>query len=79
MEKKTYYVVVGYCGHLLRTPGNKKYGYGDRVVPVKCTEDELETVATAIGKGYLADSCVVYENEDYSRYQKPYAVFWDCM
>lgn len=79
MEKKIYWVCVGYCGPRIKTEGNEKYGYSDRVVPVYCTEDELEGIATAVGKGYLADSCVVYDNERCNRYERPMWVLWDCM
>lgn len=81
MEKRFYYVSIGYCGRFLRTPGNQKYGYGDKVIPVRCTEDEIETVATAVGKGYLADSCTVSltEEEAWDNYSQPYMVLWDCM
>ena len=81
MEKRTYYISIGYCGRLLQTAGNQKYGYGTRVIPVVCTKDELDVVAKAVGEGYLADSCTVSltEEEANDRYSKPYAVYWDCM
>lgn len=79
MEKKFYWVSLGYCGPRVKTEGNEKYGYEDRKVPVYCTEDELEGIARAIGKGYLADSCVVYDNERCSRHESPMWVLWDCM
>lgn len=79
MEKKTFYLSIGYCGPLCSTKGNRKYGQQTFTVPVYCTEDELEAVAYAVGKGYLADSCVVYDYEDFTRYDKPYWVAWDCM
>lgn len=86
MEKKMFYVSIGYCGSLVRTEGNRKYGNGTRgrantVVPVYCTEEELKTVATAVGKGLLADSCTVSlsEADAWDSYVEPYAVLWDCM
>lgn len=86
MEKKTYYVSIGYCGASLRTPGNMKYGPGaygraDKVVPVFCTEDELKAVAAAVGEGLLADSCTISltEEEAWDGYSQPYKVLWDCM
>lgn len=81
MEKKFYYISIGYCGRALRTNGNQKYGYGDKVVPVYCAENELVSVATAVGQGFLADSCTVFETEEdaHNRYALPYRVLWDCM
>ena len=81
MEKKFYYISIGYCGRALRTSGNQKYGYSDKVVPVYCTEDELEIVAAAVAKGFLADSCTVFETEEdaHDRYAQPYMMLWDCM
>lgn len=82
MEKKTYYVSIGYCGALARTPGNRKYGPGIKnVVPITCTEDELVQVATAVGKGLLADSCTIAltESDAWDAYVEPYKVLWDCM
>lgn len=79
MEKKMFYVVVGYCGRLLKTEGNQKYGYDDIEVPVFCTEEELDVVAPAIGKGYLADSLIVNERPHQSRYEMYYKMYWDCM
>ena len=79
MEKKTYYVSIGYCDALVRTPGIK--GRANDVVPIACTEDELEAMATAVGKGLLADSCTVSltESDAWDAYVKPYKVLWDCM
>lgn len=79
MEKKTYYIHIGYCGPLCKTPGNRKYGHKEFIVPVVCTEEELETVAYAIGRGYLADSVVVHDHENATNYERPYWVAWDCM
>ncbi len=79
MEKKTFYVLLGYCGPLVSTPGNRKYGYEDKIVPVESTDEEIESVARSVGKGRLADSCVVYDNPQCSRYEKPFLVCWDCM
>ena len=80
MEEKMYYVQVGYCGPRCHTPGNRKYGCNAEFeVPVKCTEKDLDVVATAIGRGYLGDSVVVYDHEHASRYEKPLSVMWDCM
>lgn len=86
MEKKTYYVSICYCGALVTTPGNMKYGPGikgraNNVVPITCTEDELETMATAVGKGLLADSCTIAltESDAWNLYVRPYMVLWDCM
>ena len=79
MEKKVFCVVVGYCGPLCSTPGNRKFGHEDRPVVVECTDEELEKKATSIGKKYLADSLVVYEGDWYNRYEQPYRIFWDCM
>ena len=86
MEKKTYYVSIGYCGALVSTPGNRKYGCGihgraNNVVPITCTEDELEAMATAVGKGLLADSCTIAltEEDAWDGYVQPYMVLWDCM
>lgn len=80
MEEKVYCVVVGYCGPLCPTPGNRKYGYDDYTVVVECgTDEELETTAKSIGKARLADSLVVYEGDWYDRYEQPYLVLWDCM
>ena len=75
MEKKTYYVSIGYCGASLRTPGNMKYGPGaygraDKVVPVFCTEDELKAVAAA--------TISLTEEEAWDGYSQPYKVLWDC-
>ena len=85
-EKKFFYVSIGYCGPLCKTEGNQKYGYGrhgraDKVVPIYCSERELDTVARAVGKGLLADSCTVSLTEDdaWDAYVAPYAVLWDCM
>ena len=79
-KKRFFTVVVGYCGANCKTAGNRKYGCSDYSVVVFCTEKQLETVATAIGEGRLADSLVVFEgNEGYSRYEQPYRIFWDCM
>lgn len=85
-EKKTYYVSIGYCGSLVHTAGNRKYGYGikgraNNVVPIECTEDELVAMATAVGKGLLADSCTISltEREAWDAYCPPYKVLWDCM
>ena len=86
MEKKSYYVSIGYCGAMLRTPGNRKYGPGikgraNNVVPITCTEDELDEIATAVGKGLLADSCTIAltESDAWDAYVEPYKVLWDCM
>lgn len=81
MEKRIYYITIGYCGRLLNTAGNRKYGYSDRVIPVYCTEEELGSVAYAVGKGFLADSCIasLTEEDAHNRYAQPYRVFWDCM
>lgn len=86
MEKRFYYISIGYCGRLLCTPGNQKYGYAirgraNKVIPVYCTKEELETVATAVGKGLLADSCTVSltEEEAWDGFAEPYKVLWDCM
>lgn len=81
MEKRFYYISIGYCGRAIRTDGNQKYGYKDKVVPVYCTEDEVKSMAEAIGKGFLADSCTVFKIEEdaHNRYAKPYMVLWDCM
>jgi hypothetical protein len=86
MEKKTYYVSIGYCGALVRTPGNRKYGPGikgraNNVVPITCTEDDLVEIATAVGRGLLADSCTIAltESDAWDAYVVPYKVLWDCM
>ena len=86
MEKRFYYVSIGYCGSALRTAGNQKYGYGirgraNKVVPIYCSEEELDAVAMAVGQGYLADSCSVAltEEEAWNCFCKHYAVYWDCM
>lgn len=81
MAKKFFYISVGYCGRALRTEGNQKYGYGDKVVPVYCEESEVKEIARAVGKGFLADSCTVFETEEdaHNRYAQPYMVLWDCM
>lgn len=74
MEKKTYYVSIGYCGAPVRTPVNS-------VVPITCTEDELDEIATAVGKGLLADSCTIAltESDAWDAYVEPYKVLWDSM
>lgn len=55
------------------------YEEGATIVPIICSEENLEVVATAIGKGYNADSCVVYDNPNCKLYEPPYKVYWDCM
>lgn len=81
MEKRFYYISIGFCGPRLRTRGNQKYGYADKVIPVFCTEEELDIVAKSVGEGFFADSCTVFltEEEAHDLYAKPYKVFWDCM
>ena len=71
--KKTFYVSMGYIGGY--------YGRANRVVPVYCTEEELETVASAVGRGYNADACSVSltEKDAWSTFSEPYLVLWDCM
>ena len=71
--KKTFYVSMGYVG------GYR--GRAGRVVPVRCTEEELETVATAVGRGHNADACSVSltEEDAWNTFAKPYLVLWDCM
>ena len=82
MEKKEFYVTVGYCGHLCSTPGNRAYGCGTvNVIPVICTEDEIEDQARSIGRRLLADSCSISLDEEdaWDTYVKPWKVLWDCM
>ena len=79
MEKKMYYVSCGYCGRNLKTQGNQKYGYNDINIPVFCTEEELDVIAPAIGRGYLADSLVVYDNPECNKYSPYFKMYWDCM
>lgn len=79
---KTYYVSIGYCGANIRTEGNQKYGYNAHmVIPIKCTEDELDVVADALCRGYLADVCTVSltEKDAWNDYARPYRVYRDCM
>jgi hypothetical protein len=69
MEKKTFYVEVGWIGNA-KAP---------KQIPVKCTDEELDIVAPAIGKGYDADSCVVFLTGGDNRHNPVYARYWDCM
>lgn len=62
MEKK-FYVKV--------TMGNSA-----QVIPIVCQESQIDAVAIAIGKGYKAESCAVYEN---SWDSIPIKVLWDTM
>ena len=68
MEKKTYYIEVAWMG-------SRDY----EQVPVCCEEKDLDLIATAVGKGYKADSCVVFLTGGDNTYSKPYMVLWDCM
>lgn len=62
---KKYWVNIYYCLSK-QTPGNKKYGMdAEFTVPIQCAENRVTEIATAIGKGYLADNVVVYDVEDF--------------
>ena len=68
MKKKTYYVEISWMG-------SRNY----KQIPIYCTEGEVETIATAIGKGANADSCCVFLNGGDNTYVRPYMCIWDCM
>ena len=67
--KKTYYVEIGCMGN--------RSSY--KQIPVYCAENEIDTVAIAIGKGAKADSCCVYLNGGDNSHAEPYIRLWDCM
>lgn len=79
-EEKNFWVSVSYCGALLRTPGNQKYGvHTEHIIPVVCKEEDLATITRAIGKGFLGDCYVAYDNPICDRHTGPYLVVKDCM
>lgn len=68
MDKKTYYVEIAWVG-------SRNY----KQIPINCTEDEINVVATAIGKGADADSCCVFLTNGDNSHVQPYIRLWDCM
>lgn len=70
MERRRFYISWGFIG-------DSKYT--NRQICVLCSEEELDVIATAIGKGNDADSLVVYDKPNQTNWDKPYKVYWDCM
>ena len=80
MEEKSFWVNVSYCGALLKTPGNSKYGVNaEFTIPIICKPKDVQTIASAIGKGYLGDCIVVYDTPNFDKKTKEYLVVKDCM
>lgn len=70
--KKKFYIAWGFAGDSDSICTNRQ-------ICVLCSEEELDVIATAIGKGYDADSLIVYDKPNQTPCNKPYKVYWDCM
>lgn len=48
-------------------------------VCVLCTEEELDAIAIAIGRGNGAKTLVAYDQPNCTAHSQPYKVYWDCI